>query len=311
MLKHTLVTITLACTAVSGSAVAQDAVASFKASVDVVPISAVVRDARGRTITTLQAGDFEVRDNGLLRPILAFQAEDHAPVTIAILIDTSGSMRLGSKVAAAREVVGRLAADLQDGVDEVGLFTFDDGLHELHPFTDHPAAVNASFADAAPFGITSLYDAIAETARRLERRPAQRRAIVVVTDGVDTGSTLSPSEVSARASAIDAPVYVVATVPRIDHASYVDRASGANPRSTADVRDLALWTGGDLLWATAVGEAAASARRIVSELRQQYMIAIEAAAADDWRPIEVRVRNRRLVVRTRAGYFGRETSSPR
>src|SRR4029078_1440048 len=110
MLKLTLVTITLACTAGAGSAVAQDAVASFKASVDVVPISAVVRDARGRTITTLQAGEFEVRDHGLGPPILAVHSDDHALLIIAILFDTSGSMRLGSKIAAAREVVARLAA---------------------------------------------------------------------------------------------------------------------------------------------------------------------------------------------------------
>jgi Ca-activated chloride channel homolog len=246
------------------------------------------------------------------RPIIDFEADDRAPVTIAILLDTSGSMRVGSKLAAAREVVRRFAADLRDGPDAVGLFTFDGGLHELQPFTHHPAAVSESFSDAAPFGITSLYDAVAATARRLEAQPAGRRAIVVVTDGVDTGSTLTPPEVSARASAIDAPVYIVATGSKAEQAGYVDRAAAPNSRSTSDARDLAVWTGGELLWAAGVGDAAARARQILGELRQQYLIAIEPASVEDWRPLEVRVRNHpHLVVRTRSGYFGRDSHSPR
>jgi Ca-activated chloride channel homolog len=312
MLKRLFVTTILACAAWAGTAVAQEAVPSFKSSVELVPISAMVRDARGRAMTTLQAADFEVRDKGVPRPIIDFEADDQAPVTIAILLDTSGSMRVGSKLAAAREVVRRFAADLRDGPDAVGLFTFDGGLHELQPFTHHPAAVSESFSDAAPFGITSLYDAVAATARRLEAQPAGRRAIVVVTDGVDTGSTLTPPEVSARASAIDAPVYIVATGSKAEQAGYVDRAAAPNSRSTSDARDLAVWTGGELLWAAGVGDAAARARQILGELRQQYLIAIEPASVEDWRPLEVRVRNHpHLVVRTRSGYFGRDSHSPR
>ena len=311
MLNKIVAAATLACVGVAGRVAAQDAVPSFKSSVDLVPISAVVRDSRGRPVTNLTAADFEVRDAGEIRRIVGFEADDHSPVTIAILVDTSGSMRLESKIGAAREVVRQFTADLQDGRDEVGLFTFDRGLHELHAFTDHPAAVNGSLTDAAPFGATSLYDAIAETARRLEDRPARRRAIVVLTDAVDTSSTLSPADVSARASAIDAPVYVVATVPKIDWLNYAERAAGPNARSTADARDLALWTGGDLLWAAGAEDAAARARQILAELRQQYFIAVESVPVDDWRPLDVRVRAPRLSVRARGGYFARDHHDPR
>jgi len=115
--------------------------------------------------------------------------------------------------------------------------------------------------------------------------------------------------VSSRASAIDAPVYVVATVPRIDQARYMDRAAAANARSTADARDLALWTGGDLFWAAGTEDADARADQILTEIRHQYTIVIEAASVDDWRPLEVRVRRRHLVVRARAGYFARDGRS--
>ena len=304
MLSKIIFTAGVLCTACASLAGAQDALPRFTTSVDLVPISAVVRDGHGRAITSLTAADFEVRDNGQLRQLLRFELDNSSPLTIAVLVDMSGSMRLGSKFAAAREVVDALAADLHEGRDQVGLFAFDSDLHVLQPFTAHPAVVSSALVDAEPFGATSLYDAIAQTAKRLAAQPSQRHAIVVLTDGVDTSSALAPADASARASAIDAPVYIVATVPRIDQASYVERAAAPNARATADARDLALWTGGDLLWANGVADAALCARRILAELRQQYVMAIEAAPVADWRPLDIRVRGRSLSVRARSGYFG-------
>jgi Ca-activated chloride channel homolog len=277
----------------------------FRSSVDMVPISAVVRDGRGRAITSLTASDFEVRDNGEVRPILRFELDAGSPISVAVLIDVSGSMRLSSKLEAARDVMRELATDLRDGRDEVAVFAFASGLHELQPFTTHPSQASTALQDVDPFGVTSLYDAIAETAKRLAERPSRRRAIVVLTDGIDNSSALAPPEVSARASAIDAPVYVVATVPRIDRELYADRSTAPNARLTADARDLALWTGGDLLWASGTAEAAAATRQILAELRQQYVIAIEAAPDGYWRALDVKVRGRHMNVRTRGGYFSR------
>jgi VWFA-related protein len=274
--------------------------------VAVVPISAVVRDSRGRPVTTLKASDFEVRDNGEPRRILSFHTDNASPLTIAVLVDTSGSMRHDAKLAAARQVVSAITGQLRSGIDSVGLFTFDSVLREVQPFTDQPDSVDTALADAAPFGVTSLYDAIAETARRVAATPAVRRAIVVLTDCVDTSSALAPAEVSGRASAIDVPVYVVATVPKIDQIDYTERSLAPGAQSTSDARHLALWTGGDLLWATNDLDALTAGRLILSELRQQYVIAVDSAADANWRRLEVRVRDRRLVVRARSGYFGRD-----
>jgi Ca-activated chloride channel homolog len=281
----------------------------FKSRVDVVPISAVVRDPRGRMVTALTATDFEVLDKGERRRILDFRTDDSSAITLAVLVDMSGSMRVGPKLAFAREVLTHLTSDLEDGRDEVGLFTFDAVLHEQQSFTVHPALVDGALGGAEPFGITSLYDAIAETARRLSGRPSLRRAIVVITDGVDTGSALTPPEVSALASSIDAPVYVVATVPAIDRTMIVIRPASPTAGSSADLRDLALWTGGDLLWVSTGAGAALQSRQILFELRHQYLMAIESSAEAEWRPIDVRVRDRHMTVRARSGYFGREGDS--
>jgi VWFA-related protein len=230
---------------------------------------------------------------------------------MAVLVDMSGSMRLDSKLTFAREVLKRLTSELQDGRDEVGLFTFGSAVQERVPFTVHPQGIEMALDNEEPFGQTSLYDAIGETARRLGERPSPRRAIVVVTDGIDTGSALSPAEVSALASSIDAPVYVVVTAPAIDRERYLARAVSRHVQASSDLRDLALWTGGDLLWVTAGPAAGLCARQILAELRHQYLIAIESASEDAWRPIDVRVRNPRLSVRARSGYFSRDNQLAR
>jgi Ca-activated chloride channel family protein len=284
---------------------AQPPEATFKSSVAVVPISAVVHDRHGRMVTSLTAADFEVLDKGERRSILDFQAERDSPVSIAVLIDTSGSMRISSKFALAREVVRELSADLVDGRDEVSLFTFDAALHEQQSFTIHPAALDAALYSADPFGVTSLYDAIADTARRLAERPSGHRAIVVLTDGIDNNSESSASYVSSLASSIDVPVYVVATVAPIDRAMYGQRVAQRDARSaaTSDFDALAQCTGGDLLWVTRHEEVPRQVRVIVEELRHEYVMAVESATDAEWRPLEIRVRGRRLSVRARRGYF--------
>jgi Ca-activated chloride channel family protein len=308
--KIVLASLLVACGGAGPTASLAQTLPTFKSSVALVPISAVVRDRRGRLVTSLRAADFEVLDNGEQRRIIEFQIDHSRPVSVAVLLDMSGSMRMGPKMALARGVLNRLAHELQDGTDELGLFTFDAALHEREPFTFHPLSIDTTLSAAQPYGSTSLYDAIAETARRLAGRSSQRRAIVVLTDGLDTSSELTPSEVSALASSIDVPVYVVATVTPIDQVLSDDVARRPAP-TAADLRDLASWTGGDLLWATALEGAALSAHQILVELRQQYLIAIESSMLGDWRPIDVRVRDRRLTVRARSGYFSRESALSR
>jgi VWFA-related protein len=309
--KFVLAAILIGFGGLEASAQSPEPIATFKSSVDVVPISAVVRDGRGRIVTALTAADFEVLDKGERRPILDFRTDDNGPVSLAVLMDMSGSMSVGSKLLFARDVLTHLTANLQDGRDEVGLFTFDAVLHEQLPFTVHPVLVDGALNSAEPFGITSIYDAIAETARRLSARPSARRAIVVITDGVDTGSTLTPAEVSGLASSIDTPVYVVATVPAVDRAMVVDRPASRTAASAGDLRDLAVWTGGELLWVSTGASASIQARQILSELRHQYLMAIESSPQSEWRPLDVRVRDRRMTVRARSGYFSKENVSSR
>lgn len=289
------------------------AIATFKSSVNLVPISASVRDRHGKLVTKLSANDFEVFDKGERRKIVDFQVDGNAELSLAVLVDVSGSMRIGGKLAIASDVLNSLSLGLRDGRDEIALFTFDDGLEQQQPFTRHPAQVRNAIASAEPFGTTSLYDAIAQTAKQLAARPAPRRAIVVVTDGIDTSSRMKPAEVSAIAASIDVPVYVVVAVPPADRAAYQANTEVRTAQAvqvTGDVGDLARWTGGDLVSVTTATDAALRISDVLGELRQQYLIAIESSADLEWRPLDLHVRDRSLRVRARSGYFGKGTADP-
>jgi VWFA-related protein len=277
---------------------------TFRSSVDLVSIHASVRDRRGRPMKGLTTADFDVRDNGESRPILSLRSDHGSPVSLAILVDMSGSMRVGSKMAMARHAFDTIVSQLRGGEDEVALFTFDSALHERQPFTTDFARLRSALDDLRPFGATSLYDATAATARRLADRPASHKAIMILTDGVDTSSSLTPAEVSGLASSIDVPVYVVATVPAVDQASLREAASRSRASDGADLRDLAEWTGGQLVFAEGPGDNVTLASNLLDELRQRYVLAIESAGTREWRRLEIRVRKSSAIVKARSGYFG-------
>lgn len=277
---------------------------TFRSAADLVSIQASVRDKRGRPVSGLTSADFEVLDNDQPRPVLSFRSDRQSPVSLAILVDMSGSMSGATRIAMARQAFDSLLSQLRDGEDEVALFTFDKDIHERKPFTKNVTGLQGALDDFRPFGSTSLYDATAATARRLAARSATHKAIIVLTDGIDTSSKLTAPEVSGLASSIDVPVYIVATVPPVDRRAIVEGTERLEPSNGADLRDLAEWTGGQLVFAASVVDTHMVASSLVLELRQQYVLAIEAADSPEWRRLQVRVKQRSATVKARSGYYG-------
>ncbi|MGH9409120.1 MAG: VWA domain-containing protein [Vicinamibacterales bacterium] len=292
----------ISATTVNGSALQQKP--TFRSSVDVVTVAAVVRDRHGHFASDLTKKDFVIEESGLPRPIVEFHSDENAPLRVALLFDVSGSMRLSEHMdeahRAADQVLGTL--HLENGGDEAAVFSFDMNLQELQPFTSDPGAIDNALSRVMPYGETSLYDAIAETAHEVadtaDRR--RRRAIVVFTDGIDTSSELTPTRVSEIASAIDVPVYVVAVVAPTE---YQDQTAGRHtPLPAGTLRDLAHWTGGELFVTSAPAHQSLAARQIVDELRHEYVLAFNASDARGWHPVDVKVKDRSLTVRARTGY---------
>jgi Ca-activated chloride channel family protein len=273
----------------------------FKSRVDLVRISAIVRDRKGRFVRDLAARDFEILDAGLTRRISDFR-DDLAGVSVALLFDVSGSME--AKLPSAREAATHVLSWLDAARDEAAIYTFDTQLDEITPFTTGLKALPDSMSTVVPFGATSLHDAIAATAKRVVSREGRRHAVVVFTDGGDNASRLSPPEVSAIASGIDVPIYIFGIVASIDNPSEDVATSSADRSSLAGpLADMAAWTGGHTFVASTPGQRSIAARQIIDELRHQYLIAFESSGRPGWHPLQVRARGKDLTVRARSGYI--------
>jgi Ca-activated chloride channel family protein len=276
----------------------QPAGPTFKGGVDLVTIRAVVRDGKGRPVTSLTKTDFELLDNGRAQEVMAVE-QDNGPVGLALLFDISGSMDVNDRFGRAREQGYFLLSGLRNGEDEAAVFAFDSRLHVIQPFTTELDRLRGTVTEFSRWGMTSLHDAIASASRTMDSRATRRRALVVLTDGIDTGSKLTPAQVSAIASSIDLPVYIVAVVQSIDD----PRTGGSNQALAGELADLARWTGGQLFISTSMSEASNVARQITNELRQQYLIAFEPGAAPGWHSVEVKVRRKGHTVQARSGYM--------
>lgn len=277
----------------------QAAQPTFRSAVERVSVAAVVRDKRGRFARNLRKEDFVVEEAGARREILEFHSDENAHMRVALLFDVSGSMRLSTRLENARQAARHVLAAMKLGTDEAAVFSFDMNLQSLQPFTADAGAIESALARVQPYGQTSLYDAIAHTSRRVaERGPGdtRRRAVVVFTDGMDTSSELKPEQVSAIASEIDVPVYVITVVSQIDR----DRETVGAP--DGPLRALARWTGGEMFVTSSPAHESVAARQIVDELRHQYVLAFNASPAKGWHPLDVKTKDRDLTVRARSGY---------
>jgi Ca-activated chloride channel family protein len=266
----------------------------FRSAVDVVSVTAVVRDRRHRVVTSLTRDDMQVVDAGEPQAILDFRTEASAPASVALLVDGSGSMRLGAASEAARKISTAILNSLDSRRDDAALMAFDLRLLTIHGFTHDFSSIRTSLDQLEAWGMTSLYDAIAGTAGVVAGRSQNRRAVVVLTDGADTGSTYSPEAVSRIASSIDVPVYVFALG---------DVTTDSSGHVVGALRDLAVETGGDVIVANTPRLVDAGILRLVEELRHQYLISFRANSFEGLRRVQVRTIRKDLTVRTRAWYF--------
>jgi VWFA-related protein len=267
----------------------------FKSSVEQVAVAAIVRDAKGKLVTTLKASDFELIDEGIKRTLTNVWSEP-SPASVAILMDVSGSM--ATKMSLARETADTFVAGLKPGADEVAMYAFDTTLQEVRPFSTSFGVRDGAFNTTNPFGATSLWDAVAETARKISDRQ-RRRAMVVITDGVDSASTLKPADVSAIASELDVPVYIVV----IRHFSDEDGGTGIPGPIRGPLADLASWTGGNSVAVRGSPNVLTATTEILSELHNQYIIAFEPGKAPGWHGLILRAKKPGLFVRARSGYM--------
>jgi VWFA-related protein len=245
-----------------------------------------------------------VLDAGDARELRDFYSGE-APISLAVLLDISGSMAVGGNMERARHAVTLATHMLIGAEDEAALYTFDSKLEEVVSFTKDVDRIRRVSLEGKPWGMTSLYDAIGAAAQSVAERANRHRALLVITDGVDTGSRMSAPEVSGIASSIDVPVYLLTVVTPLDHpgGEYAVLATDGATTNTATLADLARWTGGNMKIASVPAHTLEAVRDLFAELRYQYVITFEPGTRPGWHPLEVRTRNKNLTVHARSGYI--------
>ncbi len=184
----------------------------FRTGVDLVNVTATVTDSSGRFVSGLTKDDFHVYDEGAPQSITHFSSE-RVPVSLGIVLDTSGSMD-GEKMYAARQALDRFLSNLLDVQDEVFLYRFDNAPELVEGWTTDKRRVSASLGRIQPRGGTAMYDTVAEAVQMAQQGRNRKKAVVIISDGNDTSSRtdvfslkqlIRETEVLVYAVGIDGP----------------------------------------------------------------------------------------------------------
>jgi len=158
----------------------------FRTGVELVNVNATVTDQSGRFVSGLNKDDFRVYDDEQLQAVTHFNAE-RVPVSLGIILDTSGSMD-GEKMNAARQALDRFLFQLLDPDDEVFLYRFDNYPQLVEGWTHDKKKISDSLGRIQPRGGTALYDTVAEAVHYAQQGKNKKKAVVIISDGNDTSS---------------------------------------------------------------------------------------------------------------------------
>jgi Ca-activated chloride channel homolog len=278
-----------------------------------VTVPAIVMDRDGRYIANLHKEDFTIFENGVEQNLAYFMSVEK-PFTVALMLDVSGSTKyqLDQIREAANIFVSRLRLS-----DRMMAVTFDGKINLLTDVADVRAIRQSKLHIPAVTDGTVLYDAVAFTLKRIAQVPG-RKAIVLMTDGVDQNSAATLQSTVAEIAEQDVVIYTVRynTLPQLpQRLSFIknekarrkveQRLMKGYAVSEPYMRTLAEKTGGRFYKADDLREVGPAFEAITSELGVQYSIGYypkENSSAGAERSIKVRVRYPNLVVRTRDNY---------
>lgn len=179
----------------------------FKTGIELINVTATVTDQAGRFVSGLTKDDFRVYDDNQPQTISQFSA-DRVPVSLGIMLDTSGSMD-GEKIIAAREALNRFLLQLLDPEDEVFLYRFDNVPHKLEDWTRDKQRISDAIARIQPKGATSLYDTLAEAVQMAQHGQNRKKAVLIISDGNDTASQTDLASVKQLIRQTEVLVYAI------------------------------------------------------------------------------------------------------
>jgi Ca-activated chloride channel homolog len=272
-----------------------------RVNTDLVVLNVTVTDKAGQYVKALKASDFKVYEDGVEVPnnmITSFSLQE-SPYAAVVLLDSSGSME--ARFSLARSAAIRFLDGLRQE-DVAAVYRFDSKVERVQEFSGGRDLAPTAYAIRAK-GMTTLNDAIVEAAKTLADRPEHRKAIVILSDGMDTFSKASSEKAVESALAVGASIFAV-------DMSSLEIAGSARHQSAAQLRAFAEKTGGRFV-STPGGPALRDAfAGIADELGHQYTISyrpMNKKRDGKWRTLEVKVPQEDLTVRTRKGYRAPKT----
>lgn len=277
-------------------------------SVDValVDVPFTVTDRRGRSIRNLKQQHFKVYEDDRLQTIKNFSAEANLPMTIALLVDTSGSVR--EKLRFEQEAaIHFFQSTLVPRKDRAVVLSFDTRVDLVQDFTDDSDTLAKAVRKMRAGGGTALYDAVHLAVTRKLAGQDGRRIIVMITDGDDTSSRLPMVTALEDAQRNDVIIYAIST-----------NSSGLggekNKQGDDTLKRFSEATGGKVFFPDKIEDLSSNFSDIKEELRFQYALAYTPTNLlrdGAFRRIRIEPANKDHVARARTGYFApRSTVTP-
>jgi Ca-activated chloride channel family protein len=269
-----------------------------------VLLPVVVFDKKGRFVEGLEKKTFRARVEGVPVELDTFERDDNAPVSFAFLIDTSGSMKLASKLEYAKAAVRHIVSLRKPG-DDFALFAFaEDEVRLISDFSFKPARLLEALNGLEAEGRTALFDAVASTPSKMLAGKNGKRAIILFTDGVDNASRLTPAEMAEILQQVSIPVYAIG----MKNAAF-DRLTEEERKELAldNLKMLAASSGGKMFLASGEEDLRPIAEKIGGEVRKQYLLGFSSSGQGEvkYRIVMVSItKPGTWDVRTRRGYRG-------
>ena len=297
---------------VGGLAIAQQSQppAVFKENVSMVHVIASVKNARGELVGGLKQENFKILDNGVAQDIRVFERQTSQPLSIALLVDASGSTAkdLKYETDSASKFLKALVSE-GNPKDAVSLFSFDSDVREVRDFTRNFYSLDMGLKSVHGSGGTSLYDAIYLATGRLDGREG-RKVMVVISDGGNTTSTVKIEKALKTAQYADVLIYSIVDLP-------ITNDAGRNTGGEHALEFLTAETGGHKpFYPSGAAEMDKAFSDIIDELRTEYFLAFYPKGVpltkNPYHKLEVQVADRPdLRVFARNGYYGEAEGAER
>jgi Ca-activated chloride channel family protein len=268
----------------------------FQTGIELTSVTATVTDHDGQLVAGLDREAFEVFEDGVRQTVTQFTRE-RVPIGLGVLLDNSDSM-FGRRMQDARAAVNRFLFELLEPVDEFFLMAFNHKPRPLTGWTRAQPEVQRALDSLKPNGGTAIYDAIVDALPLLDVRTRPRGALVVISDGADTASTIGLRELRSALLRTDGFVYAIAIDP--------PERQAINTRVNAQaLREITAETGGRTEVVQNSSQLIEATARIAEELNRQYVLGYTSPRGADgqYHSIRVRVAGTDYRVRARSGYI--------